>query len=215
MSAPSLEAKDLEYARDDRVLFSSLNFEVHAGEVLQIEGPNGSGKTTLLRILCGLINADQGQIFWSGQDIQKNRYDFSVHTSYVGHHDGLKGDCTPLENLTLSHALSGAEKKLSPQEALIIVGLKGFDHQLCRTLSAGQRRRVALARLLTSPSKLWILDEPFTAIDKSGINELEKLIADHVSTGGMVILTSHHEVNLKGIKSLHLNLDQNNAGNPF
>jgi len=204
-----LVAKDLEYLRNDRVLFGDLNFEIRAGEALQIEGRNGSGKTTLLRILCGLINADSGQIFWSGQDIQKQRYDYSINMAYVGHHDGLKGDCTPIENLNLSHALSAAERKLSAHEALEQVGLKGFDHQICRTLSAGQRRRVALARLLISPSKLWILDEPFTAIDKSGIGELENMISDHVKTGGMVILTSHHDMNLTEIDTERLVLGQN------
>ena len=204
----SLVAKELEYSRDDRVLFSGLNFEIQGGEALQIEGRNGSGKTTLLRILCGLINADSGQIFWSGQDIQKDRYDYSINMAYVGHHDGLKGDCTPVENLKLSHALSGAAQKLTPHDALEQIGLRGFDHQLCRTLSAGQRRRVALARLLISPSKLWLLDEPFTAIDKTGIGELEKLISDHALAGGMVIMTSHHDVNLVGIKSNILNLSQ-------
>lgn len=204
-----LVAKDLEYSRNDRVLFGDLNFEIRAGEALQIEGRNGSGKTTLLRILCGLINADSGQIFWSGQDIQKQRYDYSINMAYVGHHDGLKGDCTPIENLNLSHALSAAERKLSAHEALEQVGLKGFDHQICRTLSAGQRRRVALARLLISPSKLWILDEPFTAIDKSGIGELENMISDHVKTGGMVILTSHHDMNLTEIDTERLVLGQN------
>ncbi len=204
----SLVAKDLEYSRDDRVLFSGLNFEIHAGEALQIEGRNGTGKTTLLRILCGLINADEGQIFWADQDIQKQRYDYSINMAYVGHHDGLKGECTPIENLNLSHALSGAERKLSAHDALIQVGLKGFDHQICRTLSAGQRRRVALARLLISPSKLWILDEPFTAIDKSGIGDLEDIITDHVKTGGMAILTSHHDVNLTGTSCNVLSLDR-------
>lgn len=208
MSA-SLIAKDLEFSRNDQILFSSLNFEINSGEILHVEGRNGSGKTTLLRILCGLINADQGQIFWSGQDIQKDRYDYSINMSYVGHHDGLKGDCTPLENLALSFALSAAEEKLSPQQALQKVGLKGFDHQLCRTLSAGQRRRVALARLLISPSKLWILDEPFTAIDKTGIEELENIISDHAKADGMVILTSHHDIDLTEIKTISLNLGHN------
>ncbi len=211
MSA-KLIAKGLEYSRNDQLLFSDLDFEVNSGEVLQIEGPNGSGKTTLLRILCGLIKADLGQIFWSDQNIHKDRYDYSVNMSYVGHHDGLKGDCTPLENLTLSAALSGSDENkqqsLSPQEAIQKVGLRGFEHQLCRTLSAGQRRRVALARLLISPTKLWILDEPFTAIDKSGIGELEAIIADHATSDGLVILTSHHDVNLPQIKTISLDARQ-------
>ncbi|MFK8068192.1 MAG: cytochrome c biogenesis heme-transporting ATPase CcmA [Gammaproteobacteria bacterium] len=211
MSA-KLIAKSLEYSRNDHVLFSNLDFEVNSGEVLQIEGSNGSGKTTLLRILCGLIKADLGQIFWSDQDIQKDRYDYSVNTSYVGHHDGLKGDCTPLENLSLSAALFGSKKNkqdsLSPQEAIKKVGLGGFEYQLCRTLSAGQRRRVALARLLISPTKLWILDEPFTAIDKSGIGELTGIIADHANSDGMVILTSHHDVDLPEVKKISLEVER-------
>ncbi len=205
----TLVAKDLEYARNDLQLFSGLNFELGPGDVLQIEGRNGSGKTTLLRILCGLIQADKGQILWCGQDIQEDRFDYSINTSYIGHHDGLKGDCTPLENLALSLALSAAEKNLSPHDALEKVGLKGFDHQLCRTLSAGQRRRVALARLLISPTRLWILDEPFTAIDQKGIGELEQMIADHAKSGGMVILTSHHTINLPGVDFKTLIVGQN------
>lgn len=204
----SLIAKDLEYARDDRVLFTGLNFTINAGEVLQIEGRNGSGKTTLLRILCGLINADDGEIYWSDQDIQKDRYDYSNNASYIGHHDGLKGDCTPFENLELSHALSGAKENCSPLKALEKVGMRGFEHQLCRTLSAGQRRRVAIARLLNSPAKLWILDEPFTAIDQAGIGKLENIIAEHANAGGMVILTSHHQVNLPEINFSTLVLGQ-------
>lgn len=204
----SLIAKGLEYTRDDRVLFSQVNFAVNAGEVLQIGGSNGSGKTTLLRILCGLIQADKGEIYWSDQNIEHDRYDYSVDASYIGHHDGLKGDCTPLENLALSHALSGSTQQLTAKEALNKVGMHGYEHQLCRTLSAGQRRRVSIARLLISPSKLWILDEPFTAIDQSGIGNLQRIIAEHAHAGGMVIMTSHHEVTLIDVPFSYLVLGQ-------
>lgn len=204
----SLIVKDLEYARDDRVLFSHVNFTINAGEVLQIGGRNGTGKTTLLRILCGLIQADQGDIYWSDHNIEHDRYDYAVNASYIGHHDGLKGDCTPLENLVLSHALSGSKQQLTAQEALNKVEMLGYEHQLCRTLSAGQRRRVAIARLLMSPTTLWILDEPFTAIDQSGIGNLESIIATHANAGGMVIMTSHHEVNLPDVNFSTLILGQ-------
>lgn len=205
---PCLQATDLEYARDDRILFRSLNFDIKPGEALLIEGHNGSGKTTLLRILCGLILPDAGQIKWSGDDIQKNRHDFAQAIAYVGHHDGLKGECTPLENLELARALHDSGNDYDSKQALAELGLYGFDHQLCRTLSAGQRRRVALARIRISPAKLWILDEPLTAIDKTGIADLEALITRHLQAGGMAVLTSHHALNLPQVNSKSLVLGQ-------
>ena len=204
VNKPGLVAKDLEYRRDDRVLFSELNLEIQPGQAIQIEGSNGSGKTTLLRILCGLIMPDHGHIFWGDEDIQHNRHDYVKNLAYIGHHNGIKEDSTALENLILSRALSGTDARMSPNQALLSVGLRGYDHQLCRTLSAGQKRRVALARLLINPSMLWILDEPFTAIDQTGMEELEAIITEHVSAGGMVILTSHHKLNLTDLSSINL-----------
>lgn len=200
----TLTVENLQCIRDDRVLFEGLNFTLHSGQILQIEGRNGSGKTSLLRILCGLTLATEGIVLWKNQDIQATRTEFCAELSYIGHTPGIKQELTPLENLAISRALGAQITAISAQEALTTVGLYGFEDVPTRNLSAGQQRRVALARLLIHQTQLWILDEPFTALDKTAIGMVESLLDDHARRGGMVIVTSHHHINCERAQSLHL-----------
>ncbi len=202
-----LEARNLECVRDDRTLFSKLSFSVHPGEVVQVEGCNGSGKTSLLRILCGLSLPNEGEVLWRGEEIWSVRPEYYSELSYLGHAPGVKLELTPLENLRMARALKPSRDTIVLEEVLERVGLYGFEDVPARMLSAGQCRRVALARFLVLRSILWILDEPFTAIDKRGVKYVEALIAEHSRNGGMVILTTHHTARLDGCKvtNLHLN----------
>lgn len=210
MSEPLLRVEKLFCERDDRVLFENLSFTVNAGEVLQIEGQNGSGKTTLLRILSGLSRNFEGEIYWRGEPLSEVRDQFHRSLLYFGHQPGVKGTLSPLENLNWYAAMHPAVDRARIMEALQRVGLRGYEDVPCHTLSAGQHRRVSLARLYLSDAPLWILDEPFTAIDRKGVTEKEALILRHAQAGGTVILTTHHEMAL-GERIRRLNLD-NGAG---
>jgi heme exporter protein A len=194
--ATVLEAVDLECIRSDRTLFSGLSFALESSQVLQVDGPNGSGKTSLLRMLCGLTLPSQGEVRWCGQDIQRVRSEFLSQVLYVGHAHGVKDELTALENLKMARALGRARQDASLEQALEYVGLYGFEDLPVRKLSAGQRRRVALARLLVCEARLWVLDEPFTALDKTGIKAMEALVEAHSAAEGMVIVTTHQPINL-------------------
>jgi heme exporter protein A len=200
-----LQGCDLLCERDERVLFSSLNFSVSAGTVLQIEGPNGSGKTTLLRILAGLSSNYEGEIYFKGQSIKAQAYEYRKALCSLGHAPGVKAMLSPRENLRWALSLSTTVSADDIDEALCAVGLWGFEDVPAYSLSAGQHRRVALARLYLSQAPIWILDEPFTAIDKAGVAELEQLLTAHAKRGGAVILTTHHHLNLEaGLEVLSL-----------
>lgn len=199
-----LEAVDLACERDDRVLFSGLSFRVSPGDLLQIEGANGAGKTTLLRSLCGLMPLQQGALRWRGQDVVENWPAFRQDVLYLGHRPAIKPGLTALENLRFLHALRGEASEAEYWEALAKVGLMGYEESYCRNLSAGQQRRVSLAQLYLSEAPLWILDEIFTAIDKSGVAQFETLLRDRAQQGGMVIFTTHHHMSLPGLTSLLL-----------
>lgn len=207
MSEPLLEVKQLYCERDDRVLFDNLNFSLNAGEVLQIEGANGSGKTTLLRILSGLTGNYEGDIFWRGELRSHARESFNRSLLYFGHQPGVKAILTPLENLQWYAAMHPSIDAERIMPALEKVELRGYEDVPCHTLSAGQNRRVSLARLYLSDAPLWILDEPFTAIDKQGVSQKEQLIQHHADQGGAVILTTHHELSL-GERLRRINLNQ-------
>ncbi len=198
LSAPLLTVNKLFCERDDRVLFSQLSFALAAGEIVQIEGQNGSGKTTLLRILSGLSRNYEGEIFWRGEPVTEVREQFCSEMLYFGHQAGVKSVLTPEENLRWYAALSPAIDGAAIADALQQVGLKGFEDVPCHSLSAGQNRRVSLARLYLSRAPLWILDEPFTAIDKRGVAAKEQLLLQHAQRGGSVILTTHHELGIHG-----------------
>ncbi|MCP4044166.1 MAG: cytochrome c biogenesis heme-transporting ATPase CcmA [Gammaproteobacteria bacterium] len=204
----SLEVRNLECVRDDRILFSALNFSICPGEVIQIEGHNGCGKTSLLRILCGLALPMEGEVLWCGQSIDEVRYEFLSQLSYLGHHNGVKGELSPLENLAFTRAISIPLEKDHTMEILAQLALRGFEDVPCRTLSAGQNRRVGLARLLVTKSRLWVLDEPFTALDRRGMRVVEHIFGEHVSAGGMIVTTTHHPLNIGNAKVLHLNLSE-------
>ncbi|OMH30063.1 cytochrome c biogenesis heme-transporting ATPase CcmA [Motiliproteus sp. MSK22-1] len=206
MSRPLLDVKDLFCERDDRVLFENLSFSVSRGEVLQIEGPNGSGKTTLLRILSGLSKAFEGELIWNGQALADVRDDFLEALLYFGHLPGVKATLTPEENLRWYAALHPQTDSITERifDALSNVGLYGYEDVPCHSLSAGQNRRVSLARLYLSRAPLWILDEPFTAIDKRGVAAIEALVETHSQNGGSVILTTHHDLAIKGLRQVHL-----------
>lgn len=198
MSTPLLAASDLFCERDERILFENLSFTLSAGEILQVEGPNGSGKTTLLRILAGLSTAYEGNLSWKGEPMGDVRDDFRASMLYFGHLPGVKATLTAEENLRWYCAVHPLTRIEGIPEALAKVGLRGFEDVPCHSLSAGQNRRVSLARLYFSEAPLWILDEPFTAIDKRGVAEKEALIAAHADNGGSVILTTHHELAIGG-----------------
>jgi heme exporter protein A len=190
------EARQLSCVRDDRVLFANLDFSVRSGQVLLIEGPNGSGKTSLLRILTGLRRPDEGELYWCGTTLESLDSAYYQDIAYVSHGNGLKDDLSVEENLRFARALG--ESTLSIDEALGKVGLSGYQDTPIRFLSAGQRRRLALARLLCMRKKLWILDEPFTSLDKKSIATFEQFIAEHVADDGIVVMTSHHDTGLPG-----------------
>ena len=192
-----LEIVDLACIRGDRRLFSDLNFSLDSGSLLYIKGHNGSGKTTLLLTICGLFLPEDGKILWDGESIRTLREDYCKEVVYLGHHNGIKYDLTGYENLHISATLDGDdidEDKILA--ALAKMGLAGFEDLPTQVLSQGQKRRVALARLLINSSKLWVLDEPFTALDVAAVDLLQSVIAEHVANGGMVILTTHQEVAL-------------------
>ncbi len=202
-----LKVKNLSCERDERQLFANLSFSVCAGEVLQIEGQNGSGKTSLLRILSGLSAAFDGEIYWQQQPIEQVQEAFFQSLLYIGHTTGVKAALTAEENLAWMMRLAPHLHKLTLHQALKKVGLYGFEDVPCYSLSAGQQRRVSLARLYLSTAPLWILDEPFTALDKQGVAEKEGIIAQHVHQGGIVILTTHHSLRIPGINVRCINLD--------
>jgi len=190
-----LEVMELACRRGDRRLFSELSFAVEPGSLLHVRGRNGSGKTTLLRALCGLLAPEAGEIRWKGEDSRRLGDDYRTDILYFGHLNGIKGDLTGIENLRVSTTLEGNrvdEERL--WSVLGRMGLAGFEDLPTRMLSQGQKKRVALARLLLSQSPLWILDEPFTALDADAVDLLQTLIAEHVEAEGMVVLTTHQEV---------------------
>jgi heme exporter protein A len=192
-----LEVDDLSCRRGDRTLFTRLSFTLPASTLLHVRGRNGSGKTTLLRALCGLLRPDHGSIRWRGERITELADDFNRELLYFGHLNGIKADLTGLENLRVAATLDQdpvAETEIF--SALAHIGLAGFEDLPTRMLSQGQKKRVALARLILSKAPLWILDEPFTALDTEAVALLERLIADHVAGGGSVVLTTHQEVAL-------------------
>jgi heme exporter protein A len=193
-----LEASELEFERGGRTLFRGLSVVLRGGELLRVAGANGSGKTTLLKVLCGLFVPDAGEVRWNGTPIHGLREEYARHIVYLGHAPAVKDDLTAAENLAIACTLAGLTA--SPQaarEALARFGLAAGEIPV-RRLSQGQRRRAALARLLLSGTvPLWLLDEPFAALDASAARLAEELIASHVAGGGAVVYTTHQEANIR------------------
>ncbi|MAO14959.1 MULTISPECIES: cytochrome c biogenesis heme-transporting ATPase CcmA [Marinobacter] len=204
MSEPLLQAVDLECERDERLLFQNLSFSIVPGTLTRVEGPNGSGKTTLLRILAGLNDAWSGDILWCGQPRGHDRESFHRNTLYLGHRPGIKPLLTPMENL---RALMAGRRPVNDEvlaQALAGTGLAGYEHVPCRNLSAGQQRRVALARLLIADEPLWLLDEVFTAIDADGVQAIETLLKQRAAEGGAILVTTHHDLQVEGMGRITL-----------
>ena len=190
---------NLSCSRGDKRLFSGVSFALQPGEWLHLEGDNGVGKTSLLRLACGLSSIEQGEICWQGQSVSRNADEFRTNLTYLGHSLALKEDLTPLENLLSDAAIAGIDLSLTQAKAALAqLGLKGREHLPVRVLSQGQKRRTALARLGVSKAKLWILDEPFVALDSAAQNVLSEVINAHLNKQGMVLLTSHQAVSLAG-----------------
>ena len=186
-----LEAKVLTCVRDERALFSQLSFTVGPGDIVQIEGPNGAGKTSLLRLLAGLSRAESGEVLWNQTPISAQREVWHQEMLYLGHLPGIKPVLSPLENLRFFHPQHSDEQIF---QALDEVELTGYEDAVVSQLSAGQQRRVALARLWLTPATLWILDEPLTAIDKAGVEKIMSQFSAHARRGGSVILTTHQDL---------------------
>ena len=204
----SLSVQELQCSRGNLCLFQGLSFELQAGQLVWLEGRNGSGKTTLLRTLCGLFMADHGDILWQGTPIRQIPDDFYRQLFYLGHQNALKLDLNPIENLTVLSRLAGQSVSATEFEtALEKMGLAGYEDVPVRKLSQGQKRRVALSRLLISDAPLWILDEPFVALDVAAVELLQSIIVQQVQGGGMVILTTHQAVPLPAEQMQRLSLD--------
>ncbi|MFM9927296.1 cytochrome c biogenesis heme-transporting ATPase CcmA [Variovorax sp. H27-G14] len=193
MVCPTLELRELACVRGGRALFRELNISARAGSLLRVTGANGAGKTSLLRMVCGLLRPQGGEVLWQGTGIGRLREEFHRQLIYIGHAAALKDDLSASENLRIAVRLSGGDASVHDAcAALGAVGLQGNEGALVRSLSQGQRRRVALARLvLGTQAPLWVLDEPFTALDASAAAWLLHCIASQVQRGGLVLLTSH------------------------
>lgn len=201
MHEPVLTVTDLACARGDRQLFWGMSFQVHPGEILLVQGGNGRGKTSLLRLLTGLSTPLEGEIRWRGERIQNCRERYHAEMAYIGHVNGIKDDLTPLENLRMAAGLAG--RRLDEAQAEQTLGRLGLARCLdlpTRVLSFGQRRRVALAGVLTAGALLWILDEPLTGLDVQGVALLENLLHEHTERGGLVVMTTHQPLSLTGAR---------------
>lgn len=183
--------------RGDRLLFSDISFSLTPRTFLQLTGPNGSGKTSLLRILCALMTPESGEIRWQGAQIRSLAEEYSRSVTYIGHRIAVKEELSSLENLRISSGLTGTEITIAEaQEALARLGLAGRENLPARFLSEGQRRRSALARLLTCKTKLWLLDEVLASLDHAASTLIESIIGEHLNKGGIAIVATHQELHI-------------------
>jgi len=192
-----LEAVNLECTRGDRRLFKGLNFSIKPGELIELRGANGSGKTSLLRILAGLSTPAKGEVRWNGKNIRSLGEEYSGGVSYLAHQNGVKDELSAIENLRIACGVAGnVLSQAAAQGVLQQVGLSRQQNLPARSLSAGQKRRVALARLLGSRATVWLLDEVLTSLDDAAIKLSRRFIGDHLSKGGLAIIATHQELDL-------------------
>jgi len=191
VSKDLLRVRGLECVRCERTLFSDLSFSVEPRAMVQVVGANGSGKTSLLRLLCGLAKPQRGEILWQGESIDDVRTRFMADVVFLGHAPGVKGELSAYENLRLFSRLHGARAGIDLDVALTEAGLASVADLPLHNLSAGQRRRAALARLLVSPARLWVLDEPLTSLDTAGVQFVEATVNRHLVGGGAVVMSTH------------------------
>lgn len=201
-SACLIRTENLCFERDEIKVIDRVNLELNSGDLLQVEGCNGSGKTTLLRLLTTAIKPTSGRIFYQGKKLSDCRYEYCSNIIFIGHQIALKERLTPVENLNWLSPIGLSQDSIN--RALDLVGLRDFETAPSWSLSAGQKRRVALARLIVSNAKIWFLDEPFTAIDTQGIELMKQLIDDHVSKGGAVVFSTHQSVDMKNVRRYSL-----------
>ena len=202
-----MEVVELACARGERRLFQDLNFTQTAGELLYVHGPNGSGKTTLLRTLCGLALPEAGEVRWRGRNIRRLGEEYHREMAYVGHLNGVKDELTAFENLRVTGQLLGADEcEERAVEALHRLELSECAELPGKVLSQGQKRRLALARLLLVPRVLWIMDEPFNALDVKAVSLIQDILIEHLDNGGMAILTTHQEVEITARRARHIRL---------
>jgi heme exporter protein A len=206
----TLQGYQLACSRGERHLFTDVNFEIESGDALRIAGTNGSGKTSLLRLLCGLTHPAAGEVRWNGENVRRARDEYCSELIYLGHANGVKDDLAAWENLTFNATLSGHPiTSQQAWDALDLLGLDEVGHLPTRSLSQGQRKRVALARLwLDNAPRLWILDEPFTALDRDAVDQLCRRLEHHLSSGGLVVYTTHQEITLGAGRMLQLDLGE-------
>lgn len=210
----TLHATNITYSYTDRqLLFAGMNFSLHAGEMLELVGANGAGKTSLLQILAGLKSLEHGNIAWNGLSISDVMSDYNRDLLYLGHQPGLKAQLTARENLEYIIAMRGYAPLVNIDTALSYLQMQKFADIQIQQLSAGQERRVTLTRLLLEPAKLWLLDEPFTALDKVAIGRVCQLMENHTARGGMVIFSSHQVIDGMGAKLKKIMLDRNSEEN--
>ena len=203
---PQLNANNLECERHNNILFSDLTFTMKDGDLLQIDGTNGSGKSSLLQICSGLIRPSKGTIKWNNENIYEYHNNFQKDVLYLGHKNAIKSSLTIKENMKFIAALGGIIGDVGYTEILNTVGLSDTEELYAGNLSAGQQRRLSLTRLLMTRSKFWLLDEPFNALDKHGKRIIENIVFNHCNSGGIVIFTTHQEMEFKQypLKSIHL-----------
>ena len=203
-NVPLLEARSVSFFRRDEPVFTPLDFDMHGGELALVEGDNGSGKTTLLRMLAGLLHVGAGELRWRGAPLR--RHQCAGEILLLGHQLGLKADLSPYENLRIATGLHGQRSGTSIDSALIEVGLNGYESEPTRRLSAGQKKRAALARLLLVPATLWLLDEPYANLDRAGIALVNQVLKWHTGCGGAALVSSHGTTNFAGdaVRRIHL-----------
>lgn len=191
--------------RGERHVLKGVSLTLRRGQLLHISGPNGSGKTTLLRVVCGLLRPEQGEVSWNGSPISRIRLEYQAALAYASHEPALKGDLTALENLRFA---VGLKRRVGPQDlrdSLEQTGVGACADLPARVLSAGQRRRVAMARVLAMSAPLWLLDEPFTNLDAAGAMLMSTLLRSHIEKGGAALVVAHHDLTIE-VESRRLDL---------